>query len=148
MKPTLCSLIFYTAVCLVVLGCTSKDSLTVWKDSIPSPDGSYVATVDTIQNGGFGSASIETNVYLAQAGRPVQTTIIIGLSCDGPIPRPYVLDNVANKGGSVNLTVKWATPTHLLVTYRGHAEIGFQAVKFGKIEITLQDLEGKAEKSA
>jgi hypothetical protein len=148
MRLTFCSLALCAPVWVLVFGCTSKDSLTVWKDSVPSPDGLYVATVDTIQNGGFGSASIETSVYLAEVGRPEQPTQIVGLSCDGPMPRPYVLDNVANKGGSVHMTVKWVTPTHLLVTYEGHAEIDFQAVKFGKIEITLQNLADKAEKSS
>jgi hypothetical protein len=147
MNSIVCSSALCTLVSVLLVGCTSKDSLTVWKDSIPSPDGSYVATVDTIQNGGFGSASIETSVYLAQSGRPDQATKIVGLSCDGPIPRPYVLDNVANNGGSVHMTVNWVTPAHLLVTYQGHAEIDFQAVKFGNIEITLQNLADKPEKS-
>jgi hypothetical protein len=50
------------------------------------------------------------------------------------------LDNVANAGGSVNLTVNWITPTHLHVAYRGPADVTFQAIRFGKIVITLEDV--------
>jgi hypothetical protein len=126
--------------CCGLQGCTTKDALTVWKAAFPAPDGSYIATADTVQNGGFGSGSIETSVYLARAGQNYRPVEIIGLSCNGPMPHPYVLDNVANAGGSVNLTVKWIAPTHLHVTYRGPAEITFQAVKFGHIVITLENL--------
>jgi hypothetical protein len=132
------------AVCVFGSGCASKENMTVWKAAFPSPDGSYIATADTVQNGGFGSASIETNVYLEQAGHSDQPTEVLGFSCDGPMSRPYVLDNVANAGGGINLSVKWITPSHLHVTYQGRADVSFQAVKFGKLVITLKNLADKS----
>ena len=54
--------------------------------------------------------------------------------------RPYVLDNVANKGGSINLTMKWITPSHLEVTFSGHPDLYFQVVKYAGIEISVRDL--------
>jgi hypothetical protein len=129
------------ACCLSLPSCTTKDDLTVWKAAFPAPDGSYIATDETVQNGGFGSGHVDTSVYLAQAGQNYNPVEIIGLSCNGPMPHPYVLDNVANAGGSVNLTVNWITPNHLHVTYRGPAEITFQAVKFANIVITLENSE-------
>jgi len=126
--------------CVLLSSCTSKADLTVWKADYPAPDGSYIATADTVQNGGLGSGGIETSVYVAQTGHSDQITQIVGFSCDGPISRPYVLDNVANAGGGIDLAVNWITPTHLDVTYRGRGEAFFQAVKFGKITITLENL--------
>ena len=121
-------------------GCVRKDDLVVWKETLPSPDGAWVASVNTLQNGGFGSGGISTTVYLSRAGHSDVPTEVLEFSCDGPIPRPYVLDNVANKGGSINLTMKWIGPAHLDVTFSGHPDLNFQAVKFAGIEISAREL--------
>jgi hypothetical protein len=77
---------------------------------------------ETIQNGGFGSAAIDTLVNLRSAGGGSSVTIIV-LDCDGPVPRPYTLDDVANRGGTVDLGVEWVNSTHLRLTYRGHPRV-------------------------
>jgi len=128
-------------------GCMGKDERAVWKESLPSPDGAWVASATTLQNGGFGSGGISTTVYLSRAGNGNAPTEVLGFSCDGPIPRPYVLDNVANKGGSINLTMKWSTPAHLEVTFSGHPDLYFQAVKFAGIEISIRNLSSATNSS-
>lgn len=124
------SILSLSGLCLAFSGCTTKDDLIVWKATFPAPDGQNIATAGTVQNGGFGTASIETSVYLAPEGHSDQPTQVIGLSCNGPMRRPYTLDNVANAGGSVDLQVHWVGPTRLVVTYRGEATVDFQAIKF------------------
>jgi hypothetical protein len=64
----------------------------------------------------------------------------LAFSCEGPVPRPYVLDNVANVGGTINLRMKWLTPSHLEVTYSGHPDLYFQAVKVWGIDISVRDV--------
>jgi hypothetical protein len=125
---------------IALSGCMNKDRNAVWKESLPSPDLAWVATAITIQNGGFGSAGISTAVYLSRPQSSDATTEVLGFSCGGPIPRPYVLDNVANKGGSIGLTMKWITPTHLEVTFSGHPDLYFQAIRFAGIDISVRDV--------
>jgi hypothetical protein len=133
-------------ICLIALGFLAlvtgcgEDSRAVWKEQLTSPDLVWVASVVTIQNGGFGSGGISTSVYLSRANNGAGRTEVLGFSCDGPIPRPYVLDNVANRGGSINLKMKWLGPKHLEVTFSGHPDLYFQAVKFAGIEISMRDL--------
>jgi hypothetical protein len=64
---------------------------------------------------------------------------VLAFDCPGPAPRPYVLDN-ANAGGTIDLTMKWVTPSHLQVTYDGHADLYFQAVRYAGINVSVQDL--------
>jgi len=43
--------------------------------------------------------------------------------------------------GTLNLTMKWGSPSHLDVTYNGHAAtLDHQVVKSGAIDISVQDL--------
>jgi hypothetical protein len=68
---------------------------------------------------------------------------VLEFSCEGPVPRPFVLDNVANAGGTIDLKMKWSSPTHLEVTYNGHnATLNFEAVRYQRINISVQDLSG------
>jgi hypothetical protein len=127
-----------------ITSCGYKRDPTVWEEQVPSPDLQWIATADTLQNGGFGSGGISTSVYLDRAGSRGSPVEVLTFSCDGPIPRPYLLDNVANKGGSIGLTMKWITSSHLHVMYEGHPELAFQAVKFAGIDITI---ENRSEKS-
>lgn len=125
-------------VCVSSSGC--RDAPTIWTAEARSPDGLWIASARTIQNGGFGSAHIDTIVYLkwTEDSKPPQK--VLGFSCDGPAPRPYVLDNVANAGGTINLTMKWVTPSHLDVTYDKHPDLYFRVVKFAGIDISVHDL--------
>jgi hypothetical protein len=124
------------------LGCRpSIDDLTVWKTEIQSPDGLWIASARTIQNGGLGSANIATVIYLKSTKNSEPPTEVLAFDCQGPVPRPYVLDNVANAGGTINLTMKWVSPTHLEVTYEGRAgSLEFQVLKIAGIDISVRDL--------
>jgi hypothetical protein len=64
---------------------------------------------------------------------------VLAFDCPGPALRPYVLDN-ANAGGTIDLTMKWLTPSHLQVTYDGRADLYFQAVRYDGIDVSVQDL--------
>jgi len=122
------------------LGVGCQKAPTIWSAEVRSPDGLWLASADTVQNGGFGSAAIQTSVYLKRTDVSQRRTEVLGFWCEGPAPRPYVLDNVANKGGTINLTMKWVTPSHLEVTYNGRARVDFQVVKYAGIDISVRDL--------
>jgi len=124
-------------VCVLASGC--RDAPTIWMAEVRSPDGLWIASARTIQNGGFGSAHIDTIVYLKHSNVSQPPTEVLGFSCLGPAPRPYVLDN-ANAGGTIDLTMKWVTPSHLDVTYERHPNLYFQVVKYGGINISVRDL--------
>ncbi len=129
------------AVCTLGFGC-GRDA--IWKETLQSPDGQWLASAETIQNGGFGSASIETSIYLKKDNVLNPLKEVLAFQCEGPAPRPYVVDNVANKGGTINLTMKWLTPSHLEVTYNGRASINFQVVKYEGIDISVRELSNDA----
>jgi hypothetical protein len=138
----------FKAISLVILGiCVSTsscrrptiDDLTIWKAELRSPDGLLIASVRTIQNGGFGSAHIDTVVSLKQSFSSQDPVEVLAFDCPGPTARPYVLDS-ANAGGTIDLTMKWITPSHLQITYDGHADLYFQAVKAFGTDISVQDL--------
>jgi len=62
------------------------------------------------------------------------------VSCQGPAPRPYTSDDKANAGGTIDLAMKWLSPSHLEVTYDKHPDLYFQAVKMDGIQISVRDL--------
>jgi hypothetical protein len=125
------------AVGLLASGCGGPP--TIWKAEIPSPNGLWIASVRTIQHGGFGTASIDTVVYLQQASGAQPPTQILAFDCQGPAPRPYVLSD-ANAGGTIDLTVKWLSPSHLYVTYDKHPDLYFQVVRMAGIDISVRNL--------
>jgi hypothetical protein len=82
------------------------------------------------------------------AAEPVDSAALRCDACDGPVPHPYTLDNIANAGGSINLKLQWTDPTHLHVTYQGNATVTFQAAKFRHVLIKLEDLSAKLVENA
>jgi hypothetical protein len=111
-------------LCAWSLGC-HQDVQTIWSAEVRSPDGHWLATAQTIQHFGPGAAGIETKVYLKfLSNTPTQ---ILEFFHDG---------NDASR--TINLTMKWATPSHLDVTYNGLASLDFQAVKCGGVEISVK----------
>jgi hypothetical protein len=119
-------------------GCDHLDDPTVWRAQFPSPDGQWIATALTTQYGGFGSALISTSVHLRRTDGSVSDTTVLELSCPGPIAHPYVLDNSANAGGSVHLSVTWDSPTALRIDYDSQPTIAFQAAQVGPVRIAAQ----------
>jgi hypothetical protein len=132
--------------CVLGLGCwearPTLEDLTVWKAEARSPDGQWLATARTVQNGGFGSANIDTYVELKRTNVAGSAKTVLDFDCDGPVPRPYTLDNVANKGGTINLTMNWANPSRLDVTYDGPARIDLQVANYAGIDISLRNRTG------
>ena len=63
--------------------------------------------------------------------------------CDGPMPHPYALDNNANKGGCIGLTMAWVSSQHLRLTYETKdAHVLFQVAKLSDVEITIESVAG------
>ena len=130
------------SICLSASGCVKRDDLVVWTTQVDSPGGAWVASADTVQNGGFGSGGIETTVYLKRRSDHLPPVAVLGFSCAGPVPHPYVLDNVANRGGTINLKMQWSDPLHLHVTYSGDPSINLETIKLQDVSITLQRASG------
>jgi hypothetical protein len=122
-----------------VLSSSCRRDPTIWAAEFPSPDGVWLASVRTFQNGGFGSASINTVVYLKRANVSEAPTEVLNFSCVGPAPHPYVLDS-ANAGGTIDLRMKWLTPSHLEVTYDGRATLYSRADKIVGVDISIKNL--------
>ena len=120
-----------------MFGCNAP---TVWHAELPSPDGKWIAIAETQQAGGFGTAAIPTTISLKGTKISNAPQLVLGFSCEGPVPRPYTLDNVANVGGTIDLKMQWVTPTHLDVTYRGHPDVYLQTVKLWGVDISLRNL--------
>jgi hypothetical protein len=132
------------ALCVLTLGCGNRDGLVVWRAQITSPDGLWLAKADTVQNGGFGSAQIHTTVFLARENPKAAPQEVLVVECDGPMPHPYALDNNANRGGCIGLTMAWPTSKHLHLTYetRQGTYVVFQAVKLWDVDITVEPVAG------
>ncbi len=89
-----------------------------------------IATASAFANGGFGISGVPaTTVYLNwTAGSQAPTEILS-------------LDNNSDSPNGTSVGMNWLTPTHLELTYEGNRQnIGFEAVKFAGVDISLQDL--------
>jgi hypothetical protein len=135
-RAAVASLVVFVA-CVLQTGC--RVNPTVWHIEIPSPDGVWIAIADTSQNGSPGNASIATTVSLKGTRISNAPQLVLGFDCDGPVSRPYTLDNVANAGGTIDLKMKWITPSHLEVTYGGHPNVYLQTVKLWGVNISLRN---------
>jgi hypothetical protein len=134
------ALLVTIAACGVEFGC--RRDTTIWKAEVRSPDGLWVATARTEQNGGFGTASLETIVSLRGTNSANPPIDVLQFACDGPAAQPYVLSD-ANAGGTINLKMNWVTSSHLEVTYDGHANLHFQVVRIGDVQISARDVSNK-----
>jgi hypothetical protein len=124
------AMLFLTiSVCAVVSGC--RDVATVWSAEARSPDGLWLASARTEQHGGPGNAGVETIVDLKRINDSNPPQHILGFFHD---PN--------NQSPTINLTMKWVTPSHLEVTYNGRADLDFQAVKFGGVDISVRKIPG------
>jgi len=87
-----------------------------------------IATARTVANSGFGTGGIWTAVYLNWTTGSQPPTKILELA-DGP-----------KAPGDTVVGMKWLTPTHLELTYKGNGSLGFQAVKWAGVEISVREL--------
>jgi hypothetical protein len=118
--------VLIVGACISTAGCHRCD--TTWSAEARSPDGKVVATARTIACSGFGTGVIDTSVSLDWTGdsRPAQE--VVGFSDEYEAPEKTMVG------------MKWITPTHLEVTYRGPRDLTFQAIKWASIDISLRDL--------
>ena len=105
------------------------------KAEVRSPDDLWLARVETVQTGGFGSAAIMTTVYLKRTNvsGPAHRQVLGSCRAKAQLHElRYVLDNIANKGGTINLTMKWLSPSRLEVSYDGRADMNSKSSKLAE----------------
>jgi hypothetical protein len=122
------SLLIFGA-CLLASGC--RGSETIWSAEARSPDGTMLASARTVAQSGFGTGYIGTIVYLSWAKGSQPKMEILGLSDQSEAP------------GAANVEMKWLTPTHLELTYKGRHTLDFEAVKCNGVDISVRDLSGE-----
>jgi hypothetical protein len=86
---------------------------------------------------GFGTGAVVTEVDLERTNVSKPPRPILSFWHDPSVASPQ-------SGATINLTMKWTTPTHLEVTYDGHVELGFQVVRYANIEISVRDRSSNA----
>ncbi len=117
------------AVCALGIGCHQYQTTRLGEAR--SPDGHWLATASTIQNFGPGAASVDTVVDLKRTTVSERPMEVLGFS----------VGSLVSQSGDLNLTMKWETPSHLHVTYNGHAAtLYFQVAKYAGIDISVRDL--------
>jgi hypothetical protein len=120
--------LFVFGLCGIACGC--KGSQTIWSAESRSPDGKMIATARAFANGGFGvSGAPATFVYLNWSTGSQKPMEILSLDDESDAP-----DDVA-------MEMKWLTPKHLELVYKGNRQsIDFQAIKFAGTDISVRDL--------
>jgi hypothetical protein len=132
-KITLLKLAPIIALCVLISGCRDQGTV-VWSEDVPSPDGQWLATAETKQWGGPGTAQAATLVYLTRKTGSQATVEILDFS-GGDAPQP-----------GWPLTIMWTTRSHLEVQYGGHSKVDFQVVRLAGIEISLDDVSNEKPK--
>lgn len=100
----------------------------IWSGRSLSPDGHWLATARTDQYGGPGTAGVETTVYLKWLNGSQPAVQVLEFTNESAYP-----------SGATSVAMKWTSQTHLEVTYKPHATLNFQAVKYGNIAISVRD---------
>jgi hypothetical protein len=129
------------AILFIIVGVFALGSgcgpATIWSAEARSPDGLWLASARTLENAGFGTGAYVTDVYLKRTNVSEPQQPILSFWHDPLLASPQ-------SGATINLTMKWTTPTRLEVAYDGHADLGFQVVKYANIEISVRDRSSKA----
>ena len=103
---------------------------TIWFAESRSPDGKVLAKARAVAtNGGLSIQSItDTKVYLKWATGSSMDTLVLELAdaSDAPV--------------DTQLEMRWLTPNHLELTFKGNQTIVFQAIRWFGIDISLRDL--------
>lgn len=122
-KNSLTNILIACVLIFPILSGCSKDSDVIWESTIQSKDGRYIAHAETIQQGGPGNATVETEVTLTQSGQKDGTRILILSHDDAPQP---VKDTVQ---------IKWIEARKLQLTYITSSHVEFQAVRAAGVDI-------------
>src|SRR5207302_3493127 len=106
-------LLMRNVIALLILGlyiptCGCNGSETTWSAEARSPDGKMIATARTIENSGFGTGGGGTIVYLNWTTGSQRPTEILGLDAGPSGPGDTVVE------------MKWLTPVHLELVYKGN----------------------------
>jgi hypothetical protein len=120
----------------MIFGCR-KGVETIWTAEARSPDGQWLAKAQTDQRSGFGTDGAVTAVYLQPS--------------NGARPPVQVLSFSQNQNAQtslIDLKMNWIDGTHLVVSYKEHPNLDFQAVKYAGIDISVRDLSGQAADSS
>lgn len=121
--------LFAFSFCFLTTGC--EGPRTTWSTESRSPDGHWLATAQSQQWSGPGNAYDATRVYLAPVVASRARTKILLFFHQFP---------------TMNLEIRWSTPTHLDVTYAAsatpgdHVSLDFEVVKFSGIEISAREI--------
>jgi hypothetical protein len=118
--------------CALLSGCESSP---IWLGEAKSPDGKMIATASTFQDAGFLAGGTQTTVYLNWAVGSQSKTLILAYS-DGPTAHDMAVQ------------MRWLTPAHLELTYKGQRSLDFQAVKCNGVDITVRDLSSPASSTS
>ncbi len=130
------ALLLSVTACMLMVGCRGG-SEKLWSANVKSPDGKWLAKAQTIAQSGFGTGYIGTKVYLNWTEGSQPDVQILGLSYEYEVPR-----------GITDVDMKWVTPEHLDIAYKGNASVVFQAIKCGGIDITIRDLSSQTAGSS
>jgi hypothetical protein len=97
-----------------------------WSTESRSPDEKMIATAEAFTNSGFVAPGPPTTlVYLKRTAGSQKAKLVFAFS-EGP-------------PDSMQVNVKWLTPTHLELTYEGQHTIDFQAVKYAGVDISVRN---------
>lgn len=124
-------LLVIIGVCALGTGC--QEHQTIWSAEARSPDGYWLASGSTVQHFGPGNAGVYTSVYLKRTNDSEAPREVLGFSFESAYP-----------SGVSNVKMNWVTPSHLDVTYNGHAELYFQVVKYAGVVISVRNLSNEA----
>jgi hypothetical protein len=120
---------------VLAFGC--RATTTIWSAESISPDGNWQATAHTEQTSGPGNAWIETRVSLKRTHVSESPREILSFNNESVWPN-----------GVTNVEMRWVTPSHLEVGYKGHASLDWQVVKFAGLDISVRNLSIDSTKGA
>ena len=125
-KPRNAVVLLTLFVVLAICGCKTAEK--TWSAEARSPSGEMIATANTFRQSGAGIDGAETVVYLNWTTGSQEPKEILSFH-DGP----------ATPGG-MDVGMKWLTPTHLELTYKGARPIAFQAALYAGVQISVRDI--------
>jgi hypothetical protein len=127
---------FFMVLGAFILASGCKESQTIWSAEAKSSDGKMIVTARAVANGGFGISGAAT------------TFIDLNWTTGSQKPAQILsLENESDALDDAKVGINWLGPSHLELTYmKGRQHIGFQAVKYAGVDISLRDLSGETSK--